>query len=187
MFEEYEKHKQNFWNIGMNNRSILLVTLFLAELVLSAQERTDTISWRGFNVIIETSCFSTKTMETTFDGHRLGEMKQWFYVNSDSQKESIASSLMVFLGFKDCLSLPERVQKELNERADKGCKQSIKIKKNGLWERYDMITIDNVKVLALYQFVLDKDVSLFDSVMDQIKITHEYPDSCVQCPKSSID
>ena len=166
----------------MNKIIILQATLLLWGLVLSAQERTDTISWRGYNLIIETSSFSTKTIETTFDGHRLGEMKQWFYVNSGSQKDSIASSLTCFLGFKDCFTLPERIQKKLDERLDYDCKQSIKIKNDGLWERYDLIIIDKVKAVVFYQFVLDKDVSLFDSVIDRIMLMHDYTNSCVhQC------
>lgn len=165
------------------NKLVLLITLMLGELVLSAQERTDTISWRDFNLIIEISCFSTKTIETTFDGHRLGEMRQWFYANDGL----VASSITCFLGFNDSFTLPKRIQKELDERLGNNCKQSIKIRNNGLWERYDRIIIHKVTALVFYQFVLDKDVYLFDSIMDRVKITHEYPDSCVQCPKSSID
>lgn len=152
------------------NKIVLIATLILGGLVLSAQERTDTISWRGFNVIIETSCFSTKTIETTFDGHRLGEMKQWFYVSNCAQNDSRASSLTCFLGFNDSFTLPGRIQKELDERSGNDGKQSIKIKNDGLWERYDIVILDNVKALMFYQFVHDKDAYLFDSIMDGITV-----------------
>lgn len=161
------------------NKYLCLLILSLLEFCCIPQEKKDTVIWRDYSLLIDVSVLSHKVITMPLDEHGHGIIRQYFYIGEETKRDSIASSIVVYLGERNGLRLPDSIDSLIQKEPLMNNRKSIKIKKDDFNERYDILM--DGKVILFYQFVHDVDLQTIDKILDNVTVFQKTGYSSLGC------